>query len=207
MARLRNFRRFRALVEELVVDLREEPRREEMRKVFYGCAAREEVTPPPPEELWDAGSANLADFLRDFCRRYLDTNLYNAAKHGLAIQPGRSAMQLDDGELIAVSGPSIDYLEQRLRDDDDAERWEWVRATSWLDLDQSLLLIAIACQMIEAIWSVARGRYLGQMPDHLVLFSRPSYNSVSQPPDPTKPIEIDKMQVGLIYYRRAPAAS
>jgi hypothetical protein len=195
LVRRRDFRAFRKEVVKLGEELGQEERQAQMMQVFYGSAERSNLDPAPPEERWNAGITNIKQFFADYIRRFLDAGLYNAAKHGLAIRPGRSSMQLDDGALLSASGPSVEYLERKPTDDG----WQWARSTSWVNLDQTVALIMMACRFIQAIWGIARWRYTDERPDFLILFDRPLYKDIFKAPD-GGPFEVEKMQVSLLYY-------
>lgn len=148
----------------------------EIAKVFFGAASHNQLfggQEDPPEELWTRGAQNIQSFLWYFAKRTLDyANLYNAAKHGLAIKAGYASSALLDPEtgtpLIQVAGPSVEYLE--VRDHGDGKRWN--RTTTWVKVGRNFALIWQAINLMEALWSVARQRYVGATRTHVNLFDR-----------------------------------
>jgi hypothetical protein len=127
----------------------------------------------PDEELddWTSAIENLAKFLRTFAERWLkESRVYNALKHGLAIVPGDAVFQLldDDGKAVRLGeGASVELLEATPWEDD---RRAWQITTRWLDVQESLALVEIACLMIESLWLVARHRYVAGVAEGRLFF-------------------------------------
>jgi hypothetical protein len=110
-----------------------------------------------PIDLWDQSLANIEGYLRGFARQFLTgAPLYNAAKHGLAVLPGEMSFWVGDGSVVSAEGPTIEVLEQHERDG--LPRWSLVR--HWVKPDRQMAIIYRAIQLIEALWSIARLRYL-----------------------------------------------
>lgn len=194
IARLRDFREFKTRVSARFVEPGDELiRRMQVSTVFYGVA-RKALHPVPPQEEWDAGLLNIGRFLSHYARHLLGSaNLYNAAKHGLAVMPGDATVQLDDGALLKADGPSILYLETEA---DSEGRVRWNQTTAWIDLDRTITFVHLACQFIEAIWGVARVRYTGLTEGMLVRpFTNPRYESLID----TRPIQVSTMSIQLGY--------
>jgi hypothetical protein len=123
---------------------------------------RREAGPAEDLDVWTDAAQNLAAFLRTVAERWLkEANVYNTMKHGLAVLPGNALFQLldEDGKPLRLGeGVSVEFLEPT--------RWEagrryWQLTTKWLDVQESLGLVEIACMMIDSLWSVARCRYVG----------------------------------------------
>jgi len=136
-------------------------RREQLAEVFFGSRTPVGLDPRPELEQWEKAVANLDQLLM----AYLDIhnerrNLYNAAKHGMAVNSGTAAVKLGEAgapPLIEKSGPSITYLD--LTDSKSQPRWQ--QTTVWIELDQTIALSYLACSLIQSMWMVARARYLG----------------------------------------------
>ena len=125
-----------------------------------------------PEEKWEAGVANIAGWTRYLAARFLeDSSLYNAAKHGLALQAGVVSIAIGEtgrSPAIGHEGPAISYLEK-----DDEKDFDQV--TRWLPTDGTCYLVAVAADLIRNLWAVARLRYLDQPipPRTAMLFDEP----------------------------------
>ena len=174
IARLRSFDRFKQRLRKQFIDSDADSAIPEIAKVFFGAASRNQLfggQEDPSEERWTRGAQNIQSFLWYFAKRNLDyANLYNAAKHGLAIKAGYASSALLDPEtgtpLIQIAGPSVEYLE--VRDNGDGKRWN--RTTTWVKVGRNFALIWQAINMMEALWSVARQRYVGATRTHVNLF-------------------------------------
>jgi hypothetical protein len=132
--------------------------------------------PIPPTERWTAGVANTADFLQFFAREMNDrANLYNAAKHGLAVRVADDAplrLTLANGvNIIDQDGPALAYLEERRDDNDGADVVHLT--TAWTDLETTIGFIYVATNMIDALWRVARWRYVKAPLQRIEFFDRP----------------------------------
>jgi hypothetical protein len=95
-------------------------------------------------ERVEAGITNIDQWLRYFAREFLDyAPLYNATKHGLAIQPENAELKFSESgaeqAFFTMTGPTILYLEQREHEG----RKRWSQTTRWFSLEETLL----ACQM------------------------------------------------------------
>ncbi len=111
----------------------------------------------------EAGNDELAKAAAEISRQLAvlaghllsEGNLYNSAKHGLAVVAGTVAFGLDakDGSLlIEGEGPAVDYLE--VKSD------HWHTTTRFVNITKVLLLINLAVRYIDTIWTVARHHYL-----------------------------------------------
>ncbi len=152
-ARLRDFSKFNARVDKL----RSEPiPTEHIARVFLGTVPKE------PREDFNAGLINLDRFLRVVADRVLDDkNLYNAAKHGLAVLAGPSSISLTDdqtGASFGFEGQSISYLELHTADD---KKKTWRHTTRWLSFEDSLWLTRLVLSEMDSLWTIARARYIG----------------------------------------------
>jgi hypothetical protein len=127
---------------------------------------------PASAEEWEAACENTEDFLRLFARVFLDADAYNAVKHGFAVRPGQSRLnvEIDDHDFGSTEGPHLEYLTTKA---DERGRKYWVLATRWIDLGLVFQEIAIAQRMIDALWRTARWRYLGDDRGALPRLDRP----------------------------------
>jgi hypothetical protein len=105
---------------------------------------------------WNEAVDRIAPYLDHFGRVFLNrAEVYNAAKHGLTMQPGDTAIELVGVPELAVSGPSLAHLAYG---EEDGER-VWVVKNRWLDVEQELALASVGYHLIDALWTVARIRY------------------------------------------------
>lgn len=97
-----------------------------------------------------------------------DSNLYNAAKHGLAVTPSETSMQLGahgpgdeestDAEIaLAADGPTLQYLDVR----GERSKRRWQESTTWISPESNMGLTYIIAKQIEALMNVGRARYVG----------------------------------------------
>lgn len=153
-----------------------------------------------PRKLWKRSLENIEGYLRGFARQFLDRSaLYNAAKHGLALLPGEASMRLGDGDVIQAEGPMIQYLE--IQENDGRPRW--MHVNHWVQPDRQIAVIFRACQLIEALWEVARIRYLPAPPERfdVKMFGGASWHDmIASGPERTGAFVLETMSVGLLYY-------
>lgn len=88
-----------------------------MAAVFFGARDRTSLRPSPAESDWNAGRLNVATWLAWYGAHFLDSGVYNAAKHGLAVQAGNASFQLGDDNLISRSGEALEYVENYVDDE------------------------------------------------------------------------------------------
>lgn len=90
-----------------------------------------------------------------------DANLYNSVKHGMAVVGSRDAyvtLATDGGEpFMGSQGPSVAFLESEREDDNRV----WKVTRRWLSIRQAMWMSQLAVVEIDALWAVARARYLG----------------------------------------------
>lgn len=204
MARVRTPGQFKQRLESRFLgDLPQDKRRELTARVFFGTTDRRNLTPTPSDEDWTKGLDNIESFLVHFAHHFLDADVYNALKHGLAIRPGDAATQIDNGDLLKAEGPAIEYLS--LREDADGQL-RWNRSTTWIRPDHSMALVFLASRLMESLWSVARLRYLDERPEGLNLWTTPAYEDVTQRLDEDEGarVFIETMHMELGYYVNPP---
>ena len=188
----RSFAAFKEKVAQLGEELGDEQRKANVAAVFFGAADRTNLQPTPSEDAWSAGLENLSTWLAWFAAHFLDSGVYNAAKHGLALQAGNAAFQLGDDELISRSGLSLEYVET-YKDDSGHRRWR--RTTQWVDPDRWMGYIFMACRLMKGLMEVARARYTGAPLTHLDLFTTPRFEETV-----INEIEFTKLSFDLLYY-------
>ncbi|HYM58637.1 MAG TPA: hypothetical protein VES79_11805 [Solirubrobacteraceae bacterium] len=183
---------FKAKVAELGEELGDEQRQGKLAAVFFGSVDRTDLQPTPDEETWNVGLRNVATWLAWYAAHFLDAGVYNAAKHGLAVQAGESAFQFGDDDLISRSGPSLAYIEMR---EDARKRRRWRQTTQWLDLDRWLAYIFMACRLMKGLMNVGRARYTGAGLTHLDALGIPAFEQTV-----AGGIQFDKLSMDLLYY-------
>lgn len=122
------------------------------------------------QQTWDRGVDCIAAWLRFLYRQMLErSSVYNAAKHGftgLAEEAYFGFGETPDNMAVSHSGPSIESLER--------SPWVngeriWSLRTDWYSTIGSWAYITIATQLMNAIWSTGRSRYLGEPIETLFL--------------------------------------
>lgn len=144
------------------LDEEERPRRNALMEVFWGRSDVAHLAREQPEPDWESGAVAIERLLVHGAQRLLtEAPLYNAAKHGLAIATGRSALTIDiDGVDLGMStaGLNVEYLE-RVQRDEDGDRWR--HTTRWIDEKTDIAVCYLWTHLIDSLWSVASNRYLG----------------------------------------------
>jgi len=131
-----------------------------MASVFYGLTSPPEGWPASDE--FKASIENVGSWLRHYSGVFLEgAHLYNAAKHGLAVQPGTAVLRIAETDagapFMSATGPSLSFLEL-----DEKKHWKWT--TQWPSLELSVFSTLFACRLIENLWAVARLCYLDEKP-------------------------------------------
>jgi hypothetical protein len=122
------------------------------------------VEPIPDPGAWDRSLELHEHYLRLFARQFLGgSDLYNAAKHGLALTTGEAGIELRG--LVGRRGPSIRYLAVKNSESDPRDRWR--EMVHWVKADQQMLFIRMGGVMLRNLWSVARHRYASKPGDGL----------------------------------------
>jgi hypothetical protein len=126
--------------------------------------------PAQPSRLEAIGS-----WLDLFGKLFLDANPYNAAKHGLAVRGGHSRLSVDiaDKQLLEKQGLTMSWLGVS---DDDQGVPRWGLTTRWFAPEAAIGAIFVATRLIQALWIVARERYLDDMAE--VTFTPPLVRDV-----------------------------
>lgn len=176
ISRERSPQRFKQKVEELLKRLDTAEGQEQMCLAFFGTADRSTFgEEAPTEETWEELIDSSRLWLSWFARYFLDSDVYNAAKHGLGVYPQRIALkvEIDGHPLLDGSGPCLEYLHSVV--DEDNKR-QWRRATKWVQWDRLFGAIHVACQLIDRLWTVARVHYgeSQRLQLELAVFARPA---------------------------------
>ena len=157
LARERSFEGFKARVrEQFLAEDDVEVRRAAMEVLFARHPAGDDE---PSRRRLD----ELGRYVAYLARVFLDADAYNAAKHGFALRGERSSLdvRVDDRSVIEATGYSFEMLHVA-RDPGGHRRWRLTER--WYSIDLTVALIWIATALIENLWLVARGRYLGVQP-------------------------------------------
>lgn len=113
---------------------------------------------------------NINAYLTYFAGLILDeASVYNSSKHGFAIRSQDVAFEMVD--VFKKSGPAVICLERQ-------EDKTWRRVVRWVDVEQHLKLIEVACLLMEQLWLIAKARYLGEIPEQLNPFGEPTLKSI-----------------------------
>ncbi|VXB26324.1 hypothetical protein [Nocardioides sp. AX2bis] len=155
MSALQNHREFRDRVAELAAPAAPDWVREGAGWALLGLA---------PAAMDTDAEAVLAPSLRVLQalaqRVNGDANLYNSAKHGMTLLPGIEsvALETEDGQpLVCADGTRVTYLE---RSATSRAEWTWSQTTRWVSPQGAFSLTQLAVLLIEAVWRVARWRYV-----------------------------------------------
>jgi hypothetical protein len=173
LARENDFRAFKKKVARLRRGLASGDEANTISWVFYGTDDRERFRPPPPDGQWEDGTENIARFLDYYAAVFLDPSPYNAAKHGLALVAGEASFQIDDGDLISMDGPSIEYL--AVKPDPESKRPQWAQETKWVDAKRAIAFIYVARSLIEVLWDVAKAHYMKKKIEGVRFFDKPKF--------------------------------
>jgi hypothetical protein len=107
---------------------------------------------------WVAATTTLAGYLNYFGHLFLDrAPVYNAAKHGLAVQAGDSRLSISGIPELTQEGPSLAWLASDLKEGVQ----HLVVRNQWVDHQRELALFSVGCDLINGLWAVGRTRYVG----------------------------------------------
>ena len=117
------------------------------------------------DEEWANATERIVGYLLHFARFLVDhASTYNSAKHGLAVQPGDTKLGLVGVPGLSVEGPSLAWLDEEER----ASERVYVVRNRWFKLETTLALAVSGQLLLNALWNVARVRYVGwPRPDRL----------------------------------------
>ncbi len=164
LSRMRSFETFKTTVRETFLDGERSDRVDDIATVFLISSDCSDLSPEPTAEAWDKTLDNIDRFLVYYANHFLsDAHLYNAAKHGLAVQPGKMGMKLDVPDApITADGMALQFLE--VKDD------KWQETVAWVHSDLSAVYIMTAISLIRQLWTVARIRYTDSAETKIQLF-------------------------------------
>lgn len=123
------------------------------------------VPADPPDE-WLQARTNAVRLLRYLAARFnADSQLYNAAKHGMTSIGGTGSVHVipdGGGEAVtAANGVNIVFLEREGRR---KTGYTWFHKSQWLSPEKSVWLTQLALIQMDALWTMARWHYLDQPP-------------------------------------------
>lgn len=169
---------FRDAVAKLANSPWPEERNTHVAEVFMGGV------PSEPTQEWIEHRDDAIRLIRILASRLNDqSTLYNAAKHGLTMigsvtslhfvpnsqHPGEldfdpaapSAQVINDRGVLGASGISAVYLEREGKAKTD---YTWYHVTRWFSPEEAALLTHSALLLMDALWAVAKTRYLDHPP-------------------------------------------
>lgn len=169
---------FREAVTELAQSSWPEERTARVAEVFMGGV------PEKPTPEWIEHRDNAIRLIRILAARLNDQSpLYNAAKHGLTMIGGTasihfvpashdpderefdpaapSAQIINDRGVVGANGINAVYLE---REGKAKTGYTWYHVTRWFTPEEAALLTHVALILMDALWSVAKVRYLDHTP-------------------------------------------
>lgn len=202
-ARLRSFSLFKRKVTELLESLATPDVQASIMQVFTG---RGDVAQRPnaiSEEAWFAQREGLVDLLAATGRVLLgDSNLYNAAKHGLAVFPAEIGISIGspDPETeidLSMDGRALQYLQVVQHGD----RKFWEERSAWVFAESNLSMTYIIARQISSLMSVAKARYVPGTEGYSVLpINAEMVRVASTAGWPNKSILFQSFGQQLLYY-------
>ena len=158
MTKLRSPGEFKRRLQRFRKDREKETVLEGIRLVFFGYKHFPAEWSEEKLGQNQKGLQQVSEFLDYFASLLLDRGqTYNAVKHGLAAQAGEAAIKVGQIEELSADGPSIAYLD---RGRDDKNKSTWVVKTRWIPLEFDISLAYVGTQLLDALWPVARIRYV-----------------------------------------------
>jgi hypothetical protein len=154
VARARSFAAVKQAIREQFIKHPDADYRRRRAKILFGSS------PSDDEGTTNERLDELDGWLVYFAEIFLDSDAYNAAKHGFALRGERSAidLRLEDTSVMEAAGYSLAYLHAPKGAHG---RRRWQITTRWYSLEVTLALISTASDLIEALWTTARHRYRG----------------------------------------------
>ncbi|MGH3478141.1 MAG: hypothetical protein ACRDQD_15040 [Nocardioidaceae bacterium] len=164
------FNRYKSDMDRLHETLDTNKTRRSLMAAFYGSESADTASHPAIAGNWQALETALVQFL-DVAITQLRSGgeLYNAAKHGIAIAGGEDRLKLLDGSegegeravddaqrmILSADGHCLTYLHK-----DPSPPPRWMMTVTWANPERNLALTQLAANLIENLWVVARAKYL-----------------------------------------------
>ncbi|PPH10473.1 hypothetical protein C5C36_13970 [Rathayibacter sp. AY1G1] len=152
-----NPRAFKDAVRKLRRDLEQEETIADLLAVFTGSPDRS-IFIDQTEERWANHREALVLLVHHCADVFLDqANIYNAAKHGLALgsqEVGISLKPPGDVPALERNGPTLNYLETAGPPHDK----HWRRTLQFVQPDTNVGWVALILREIRVLWSIARHR-------------------------------------------------
>ncbi len=127
--------------------------------VFIGSREPRADLADDARTIREAGVDRIIEYLRHFASVLIDgEDIYNGAKHGLAVQAGEPALRIADIAALSVEGPAVSHLRKQKSE---AGGREWVVETQWINLEQEFSFVFLAAWLVRAVWTTARIHYVG----------------------------------------------
>lgn len=155
------------------------------------------------EEKWLEQAQGVIDLLQLAGHRLVSEGpLYNAAKHGLTVVAGERGVELGSQPDLVIGrhGPSNEFLAVNR----DSRHWE--QRTTWVEIDATLGITYLLIREMEALYDIARARYLGRSEGFRLPDLTPSIVQKVWMPnlkDGEPRIVVDTMSQELLYYRNS----
>lgn len=172
--------------------------RDDLCAIFVGPATLDSLVEWNPKINWEEHLQVIHLMVVRFADRLLSHDrLYNSMKHGLTVVSEETAFSIDFGEGLKVGaeGDALSHLELR---DDEEESKRWYRGTTWVAPEQLVSAVWAATELMEALWSVARARYVAGKRTHAGLFTMELYEALGLEPPPG--ISANQIFVQLAYF-------
>lgn len=153
---MRDFAKFKEKVASVAAYTWPEDLTAALPRVFMGDM------PSDSTESREEGVAAITRLIRHLAGGLLqDSNLYNSVKHGMAVIASEDVyvtLATGAGEpIIGSHGPSVGFLESEVTGDE--RTWKITRR--WVSIRRALWVSQLALMEIDALWAIARVRYLG----------------------------------------------
>ena len=143
------------------------PKRSMHSDVCYLLLGQLEV---PDDENRLAVVDNLSGIMKVLARQWLEGRRpYNAIKHGLLVSQSNASLRvgLTPDDLMTIGdGPSIAFLNHTnwepahlTEATKDEKTRRWTVDTKWISFEQASKIIAVACVLIDCLWSLAVARW------------------------------------------------
>lgn len=162
------FGRYKAKLDGLAESLDAPETRAALMAVFYGAQDSSETGYSPQQ--WEDLTVAVVEFIGlSIANLRSGSELYNAAKHGLAIAGGEDRFMLLEGAeeqgqgalpdaerlMLSAKGHCLTYLH---RGEEPPPRW--MMTVTWANPAENIALATLASRFIENLWLVARASYL-----------------------------------------------